>query len=151
MNLAAGVVVCGRAQLLQHTVLLQRVIGLCSEAQDTLVEYGRQLPRMGRLDHPDVEAEPVQRDRQAGPDQAAADDHHVMSCLHGAMIRPCRGQFARMAAVRTSPGAARLMNTNLQRVIVLTLLVLLRSEEHTSELQSLMRISYAVFCLKKKQ
>src|SRR3546814_2757287 len=29
-------------------------------------------------------------------------------------------------------------------------LVLNRSEEHTSELQSLMRISYAVFCLKKK-
>src|SRR3546814_1780448 len=28
--------------------------------------------------------------------------------------------------------------------------VLVRSEEHTSELQSLMRISYAVFCLKKK-
>src|SRR3546814_12214435 len=27
---------------------------------------------------------------------------------------------------------------------------ILRSEEHTSELQSLMRISYAVFCLKKK-
>src|SRR3546814_6929880 len=29
-------------------------------------------------------------------------------------------------------------------------LVELRSEDHTSELQSLMRISYAVFCLKKK-
>src|SRR3546814_6995561 len=29
--------------------------------------------------------------------------------------------------------------------------VLMRSEEHTSELQSLMRISYAVFCLKKKK
>src|SRR3546814_2296278 len=29
-------------------------------------------------------------------------------------------------------------------------LLLYRSEEHTSELQSLMRISYAVFCLKKK-
>src|SRR3546814_6728362 len=28
--------------------------------------------------------------------------------------------------------------------------VIRRSEEHTSELQSLMRISYAVFCLKKK-
>src|SRR3546814_7296346 len=28
---------------------------------------------------------------------------------------------------------------------------MLRSEEHTSELQSLMRISYAVFCLKKKK
>src|SRR3546814_6051893 len=29
--------------------------------------------------------------------------------------------------------------------------VIRRSEEHTSELQSLMRISYAVFCLKKKR
>src|SRR3546814_6388236 len=29
-------------------------------------------------------------------------------------------------------------------------ILVLRSEEHTSELQSLMRISYAVFCLKKK-
>src|SRR3546814_8409337 len=29
--------------------------------------------------------------------------------------------------------------------------ILFRSEEHTSELQSLMRISYAVFCLKKKR
>src|SRR3546814_2688113 len=28
--------------------------------------------------------------------------------------------------------------------------IMVRSEEHTSELQSLMRISYAVFCLKKK-
>src|SRR3546814_6713560 len=28
---------------------------------------------------------------------------------------------------------------------------IMRSEEHTSELQSLMRISYAVFCLKKKK
>src|SRR3546814_5393095 len=30
-------------------------------------------------------------------------------------------------------------------------LIAARSEEHTSELQSLMRISYAVFCLKKKK
>src|SRR3546814_5511470 len=37
------------------------------------------------------------------------------------------------------------------RAIVSTLWkTLSRSEEHTSELQSLMRISYAVFCLKKK-
>src|SRR3546814_5383640 len=32
-----------------------------------------------------------------------------------------------------------------------TALQSMRSEEHTSELQSLMRISYAVFCLKKKK
>src|SRR3546814_18610595 len=34
---------------------------------------------------------------------------------------------------------------------VFTIHVVVRSEEHTSELQSLMRISYAVFCLKKKK
>src|SRR3546814_10035847 len=33
----------------------------------------------------------------------------------------------------------------------LLLITGVRSEEHTSELQSLMRISYAVFCLKKKK
>src|SRR3546814_5686798 len=38
----------------------------------------------------------------------------------------------------------------LHTVIATTLGVFIRSEEHTSELQSLMRISYAVFCLKKK-
>src|SRR3546814_7769216 len=47
-----------------------------------------------------------------------------------------------------------------QIVLILTLMVTskgiagvpgVRSEEHTSELQSLMRISYAVFCLKKKK
>src|SRR3546814_15625665 len=36
-------------------------------------------------------------------------------------------------------------------VMIETGVNLLRSEEHTSELQSLMRISYAVFCLKKKK
>src|SRR3546814_9608150 len=35
-------------------------------------------------------------------------------------------------------------------VTMLGLSGIIRSEEHTSELQSLMRISYAVFCLKKK-
>src|SRR3546814_8851923 len=34
---------------------------------------------------------------------------------------------------------------------IFPLLMTARSEEHTSELQSLMRISYAVFCLKKKK
>src|SRR3546814_10503407 len=43
--------------------------------------------------------------------------------------------------IRTNPGAST--SKALSWVI--------RSEEHTSELQSLMRISYAVFCLKKKK
>src|SRR3546814_6998000 len=43
-------------------------------------------------------------------------------------------QYDRMPGVKVSVSAAQF-----------------RSEEHTSELQSLMRISYAVFCLKKKK
>src|SRR3546814_2629612 len=44
--------------------------------------------------------------------------------------------------------------TGLHRHTLMTMIAyafLQRSEEHTSELQSLMRISYAVFCLKKKK
>src|SRR3546814_8047387 len=37
-----------------------------------------------------------------------------------------------------------------QHQVTSALYLIIRSEEHTSELQSLMRISYAVFCLKKK-
>src|SRR3546814_6319258 len=37
-----------------------------------------------------------------------------------------------------------------QFAVTLALSISFRSEEHTSELQSLMRLSYAVFCLKKK-
>src|SRR3546814_5122623 len=43
------------------------------------------------------------------------------------------------ASVRSEPGSNSQVNVQSPR-----------SEEHTSELQSLMRISYAVFCLKKK-
>src|SRR3546814_2483864 len=49
---------------------------------------------------------------------------------------------------RLNPG----IHVDLQQVPVLSAheKLLTRSEEHTSELQSLMRISYAVFCLKKQ-
>src|SRR3546814_5844883 len=50
--------------------------------------------------------------------------------------RPEQVQAWRILLVRIHPGIGWRGN--------------LRSEEHTSELQSLMRISYAVFCLKKK-
>src|SRR3546814_1168659 len=51
--------------------------------------------------------------------------------------------------VATVQGALRLLEGELPLVALLD--VSLRSEEHTSELQSLMRISYAVFCLKKQK
>src|SRR3546814_4963066 len=49
------------------------------------------------------------------------------------------------------PVIDRLVAMKLHAVGLRTAGDLYRSEEHTSELQSLMRISYAVFCLKKKK
>src|SRR3546814_10199157 len=53
------------------------------------------------------------------------------------------------SVTRFSVGAADSMTR--RPVAVEPVKLILRSEEHTSELQSLMRISYAVFCLKKKK
>src|SRR3546814_1248969 len=49
------------------------------------------------------------------------------------------------------PGQARRADRPAQPALLHRLPGAGRSEEHTSELQSLMRISYAVFCLKKKK
>src|SRR3546814_5721818 len=56
--------------------------------------------------------------------------------------------------IRFTPSAARRIRclpTAVEPVKLTLRMSGLRSEEHTSELQSLMRISYAVFCLKKKK
>src|SRR3546814_9783010 len=58
--------------------------------------------------------------------------------VHIAAVAASLGLFAVVQAVSRAPVAI----TDRDRFV--------RSEEHTSELQSLMRISYAVFCLKKK-
>src|SRR3546814_2362215 len=66
---------------------------------------------------------------------------------HRSLVAPQRPQRPRHLGPRTVERdiAARRLAAHPQ-----PRLVALRSEEHTSELQSLMRISYAVFCLKKK-
>src|SRR3546814_7392542 len=43
------------------------------------------------------------------------------------------------------------LDRNMWQMVCANCISRIRSEEHTSELQSLMRISYAVFCLKKKK
>src|SRR3546814_2346496 len=50
-----------------------------------------------------------------------------------------------------SPGGAGRSGSPGRTAAARQVQLLARSEEHTSELQSLMRISYAVFCLKKKR
>src|SRR3546814_3382202 len=66
-----------------------------------------------------------------------------------------RRHLVRMAGLKREAGAAVLQRNSgignddaRPKPLVIGLN---RSEEHTSELQSLMRISYAVFCLKKKK
>src|SRR3546814_1943944 len=48
-------------------------------------------------------------------------------------------------------GVDFLLGPDREELLPRSVLMLRRSEEHTSELQSLMRISYAVFCLKNKK
>src|SRR3546814_20119254 len=55
-----------------------------------------------------------------------------------------------METVNTLRAQAQASKTALDGTVGELRGLVLRSEEHTSELQSLMRISYAVFCLKKK-
>src|SRR3546814_1104018 len=71
----------------------------------------------------------AQRARQ---DAADAGAHPAVGASEHARRRAAAGGEQRRALPEDSSGCAR-------------------SEEHTSELQSLMRISYAVFCLKKKK
>src|SRR3546814_7942125 len=58
------------------------------------------------------------------------------------LSQPARAQIGRAPAIDPCFGVEQREDTRVMAS---------RSEEHTSELQSLMRISYAVFCLKKKK
>src|SRR3546814_6968174 len=68
------------------------------------------------------------------PDRLQCRSARAGGSLQG--LRPLQGPAARRRSVRSSKDRRAPPPD--------------RSEEHTSELQSLMRISYAVFCLKKK-
>src|SRR3546814_2891651 len=100
----------------------------------TLVRSQRQLCRQyGTVVEPEIDAlqfgkradHQTRTNHEYDRERDFRDDEGVTKAL------------ARAARRRTAPAFAQL--------------AIQRSEEHTSELQSLMRISYAVFCLKKKQ
>src|SRR3546814_4281974 len=63
------------------------------------------------------------------------------------------GVYSMFQGLRVTPKSADLVTPLKQNsgTVVFAWMIAPRSEEHTSELQSLMRISYAVFCLKKKK
>src|SRR3546814_3872560 len=59
--------------------------------------------------------------------------------------------FRSWRSARNDPANIRCNSARTRSACRMILFAPNRSEEHTSELQSLMRISYAVFCLKKKK
>src|SRR3546814_7106406 len=97
--------------------------------------------------------------RQRGEAEGLEHPHRVpqrRDCRRGLVDRqyPAReGEFD--AVARLGPGEQRVPRRRLLGlpggVAVVAVAEQVRSEEHTSELQSLMRISYAVFCLKQKK
>src|SRR3546814_2456768 len=87
-----------------------------------------------------------ERDRSADAARAARDERD----LPGKVKQPVHATSdpAPLMLRVSTPGAMRLMRPLSTRPGPISVK---RSEEHTSELQSLMRISYDVFCLKKKK
>src|SRR3546814_4889207 len=84
------------------------------------------------------------RSREKGPisaEQPAASRARSRSWATGGPCCSCAKPFTANSASATSRSASESLAISSRNG---------RSEEHTSELQSLMRISYAVFCLKKK-
>src|SRR3546814_8737855 len=92
-------------------------------------------PRIDRFDKNDRrETLDHRAHHRREPDRAAAEDRDTRSRRTGERVHhPAR------ARLETAAERPEQFERDLRR-----------SEEHTSELQSLMRISYAVFCLKKK-
>src|SRR3546814_4950012 len=72
---------------------------------------------------------------------------HIAAADRPPLLHPQAGAIKRFLLIQSQPRAhAKIDQITFARIVF----VVDRSEEHTSELQSLMRISYAVFCLKKK-
>src|SRR3546814_1299344 len=83
---------------------------------------------------------PLRRQHDLGGRDRDHPDHPVVSALrHDLPARLAREDLLLRARLRLPADPDRHLDAYR------------RSEEHTSELQSLMRISYAVFCLKKKK
>src|SRR3546814_2685313 len=76
-------------------------------------------------------------------DHGDAYNNAVATCTERTIISHRDIFAARVEGTLAQPGVASELGWKAQAAC--------RSEEHTSELQSLMRISYAVFCLKKKK
>src|SRR3546814_9813072 len=123
--------------LFRSRTAVQQIV-LLEVWQDGLGELDRRLGgRLRRVVEPDLAIAAGEGDGPGPPDKPATDNGNRSFHTHGSSqrfdIAAHADRLARCCRPKASTGTSRY-----------------RSEEHTSELQSLMRISYAVFCLKKK-
>src|SRR3546814_5965482 len=103
---------------------------------------------MGKHDHPHVEASGASLAKAAqtaleGAGEAWTDMRAEIFDAVAAIGKPASAY--EIADIVSQKRGKRVAPNSVYRILDL------RSEEHTSELQSLMRNSYAVFCLKKKK
>src|SRR3546814_9134201 len=95
--------------------------------------------------------------QQASAAGAKADDPFIQAIMKANGIAPANASATDSSEQGTAqflrnPDALLVRGTYIRCVLAMRIVTdIPRSEEHTSELQSLMRISYAVFCLKKKK
>src|SRR3546814_8613202 len=114
----------------------------------------RRPPRSTRTDTPFPYTTLFRSHRSHGAppkhDETDSDPCHPSVWAHtGIFPRRRRGPPVQCAAPEKSRRADHFAMS--RAAVFYRVNVVFRSEEHTSELQSLMRISYAVFCLKKKK
>src|SRR3546814_6044961 len=98
-------------------------------------EIGKRVGRGGRIAETRDQLAIGDRPDPGRAEEAKPRDMRCVSHARGRRAARCRRAGGRYSRGASTPRSARARA---------------RSEEHTSELQSLMRISYAVFCLKKK-
>src|SRR3546814_8232410 len=110
------------------------------------LEFRRVLVRSLGCEHPLVQQDPASEPAPCG--RGGVVDAQRQGAQGGERAggavrwRDHRADWPHGRLGEDAPGAAHAAAVDLR--------LLLRSEEHTSELQSLMRLSYAVFCLKNK-
>src|SRR3546814_7192412 len=84
-------------------------------------------------------------------DVCSSDLPATRGARKSALLRIEKGVDVAIGMIAPCPAIQVLHGTTNKHSVIIGRQGELRSEEHTSELQSLMRISYAVFCLKKKK
>src|SRR3546814_8665770 len=142
----------------QKTAYEMRISDWSSDVCSSDLQPHARRHQPGAADAEDASGAAASHDRGAGSGEGPPGDPGDRRADHRPGLQHCpshlsvkgfRGPFERLRV--RSGGDARALAKRAGRHPPHARRSAARSEEHTSELQSLMRISYAVFCLKKKK